>query len=370
MSAPNGGQRLLWYVTSPNERCGIREYSNYLVSRLHLFGPGRGWACHAAWGSPEEVLEQLQEGIVRAYTNAPAGTVPLCAFWLNHHAALHSAWTPAHLARVVELGFGVVVTQHDTFETRKIMDERSLPDFARVSDVVVTHEAVEGYASHVLPQGVLPLPLSAGGPEEMLDARPCVGTVGFDFPWKGFDDLVKAAKEAGWRVLILSNDMTDARVRQLQELYPGGQVNVRVVRGWLSASRVVEQLAACDATAFLYSCGNSGTSGAIRLGIAARRPVLAYRGCRQFRDLTHDPNEQLSINWCDSLRAVEDDLVMLATQRDYREGSIALVRALADRHGLDKQATRYSELLTDAAQRGWIRFAQKLQAATKAGARW
>ena len=63
MSAPNGGQRLLWYVTSPNERCGIREYSNYLVSLLHLFGPGRGWACHAAWGSPEEVLEQLQEGM-------------------------------------------------------------------------------------------------------------------------------------------------------------------------------------------------------------------------------------------------------------------------------------------------------------------
>ena len=36
---------------------------------------------------------------------------------------------------------------------------------------------------------------------------------------------------------------------------------------------MVAALSVCTATAFLYECHNSGTSGAIRLGIAALKPV-------------------------------------------------------------------------------------------------
>ncbi len=44
-------------------------------------------------------------------------------------------------------------------------------------------------------------------------------------------------------------------------------------------------LSSAEATAFLYTCHNAGTSGAIRQGLAAGRPLLAMSGCRQFRDL-------------------------------------------------------------------------------------
>jgi hypothetical protein len=62
---------------------------------------------------------------------------------------------------------------------------------------------------------------------------------------------------------------------------------------------VVRQLAVCDATAFVYNNCNTGTSGAIRQGIAARKPVIAstFPAGRQFRDLQSDPLASRVITW-------------------------------------------------------------------------
>jgi hypothetical protein len=105
--------------------------------------------------------------------------------------------------------------------------------------------------------------------------------MGFDFPWKNFLRLAEETAKAGWAYVLLSHDMTDERAAEVKRLNPSSLV----VREYLDTPTCVNYLAGCDATAFLYECANTGTSGAIRMGLAARKPVLAFSGCRQFRDL-------------------------------------------------------------------------------------
>lgn len=249
-------------VTSDKQHCGIKEYGEYLMQAMRERHP--------------EVV----------YTVAPQDLVtqpPLAAeekfdlVHLNHHAAIHAAWTPSQIAVMPESPF--LVTQHDTFETRAIMDERGLPDFSKVA-VVVTHEPVAGYGPrnvYEIRQGVLG---KSPGPARAVRMMR-IGTVGFDFPWKNFDTIAQIAGELGLAFMIVSPGMSEERMHELSDAYGG----TRIFRDWLPAAEVVELLSGNFANLFLYTCGNSGTSGAIRMGLAARRPVLAYKGCRQFRDL-------------------------------------------------------------------------------------
>ncbi len=90
------------------------------------------------------------------------------------------------------------------------------------------------------------------------------------------------------------------------------------VKGFVERRSVVAWLTACDATAFLYLNANTGTSGAIRMGIAARRPMLATDPdvCRQFRDLKDvGLSTGSGISWLDDLSpdAVTLELTMPRT---------------------------------------------------------
>jgi len=237
-------------VTSPNEACGIREHS--------------------------ELLKRYCPQVEHIITGPEVFTVAAgCDLvMIDHHAALHSQWTPEAVG-ILGLSMPVLVTQHDTFETVGIMSERGLPIF---TGPVITHEKVSGYKNALfLRQGVLGLDRA---PAEPLAFPNRVGTVGFDFPWKNFDLLAKVTKRLGLQCLIISPGMTKERVKELRAINP----DTFVQTGFQPAEFVVSQLAECLATAFLYQCGNSGTSGAIRLGLSARRPVVAFQ-CRQFKDL-------------------------------------------------------------------------------------
>jgi hypothetical protein len=94
--------------------------------------------------------------------------------------------------------------------------------------------------------------------------------------------------------MLCSPNITVARGEALLALHPNG---FQVQAGWMGSSNLIRTLSACDATAFLYSTGNSGTSAAIRLGIAAERPVIAATGCRQFRDLVQDSLAARALSW-------------------------------------------------------------------------
>jgi len=274
-------------VTSPREHCGIREYGKFLIASVA--------------GDPEISITE--------FSNPEAnelGTPDCDIIHLNHHAALHSSWTEERVEQYQKLGYKVVVTQHDTFEDFEIMKERGFRDFTG-ADALIVHEPVAGLTHdhwpldmlsitpHIqyIPQGVLPPPNLRDKP-----APRTLGTVGFDFPWKNYNMVARVTKEAGWVFLLIAPEMTQERVEEIKGINPESIV----ITSWVSAEDVVLLLAGCTATGFLYSTGNSGTSGAIRLGVAARRPIVAFRS-RQNRDLDGE-----SIGWCKDEAQVVDTL--------------------------------------------------------------
>lgn len=203
--------------------------------------------------------------------------------WLNYHRGLHSRWTPeavTHWKR--DIGTPVVITFHDTYgESEPDALTQELHDLA---DAFIVHEPCVGLPKQILiRQGVLPymgVYQYETGPRGWSKGRPILGTAGFNFPWKSYDDLAKATAAAGWALLILSNNATEEDGLRWASYNPACQT----VAGFLSGSELVTRLAGCDATAVMYQCANSGTSGAVRLCLAARKPIFAT-GCRQWRDL-------------------------------------------------------------------------------------
>jgi hypothetical protein len=242
-------------VTSPNDHCGIYEYGrllqeNVIEHKIRII---------------EERNPEFKEIII------PPG---IQIVHVNHHAALHANWIPDYIKLLQENDLKVVVTQHDTFEDFEIMLDRGFPDF-RCADALIVHERVTGLVHcpnvYYFRQGV-PAPEPAIRPP----VRPCVGTIGFPFPWKRFSLLRAAAEEAGWHCLVLDSEAK-----------------------WTPHRKAIQLLSGCDATAFLHNSGNSGTSGVIRMGIAARKPVIATPG-RQMKDLVLDDLARSAIWWVES----------------------------------------------------------------------
>ncbi len=214
---------------------------------------------------------------------------------LNYHASLHSQWHPAHIRAVQQQGVKVLVTYHDT----GVPNSDPCKAICAAADCAVVHEPFDDLEGnvHYIRQGV---PGWSGEWHHDRTVyswgwrRPLVGTVGFPFPWKNYDLLCEASALAGWATLILAPGATAEQIAG----WSAKQPHLQVITDFTPREQVVAMLAGCDATAFFYQCANTGTSGAIRQGIAARKPVLALAGCRQFRDLEEDGGlGELGIMW-------------------------------------------------------------------------
>jgi hypothetical protein len=307
------GARVL-LITSDRDECGIREYGRMLAEAMKLYQIQVTEFPHT---HPDSAFAHLD--CPRQYD----------VVHLNHHAALHSAWGPSRILNLQALGYPVIVTQHDTFETWAIMESRGFPDF-RVADALVVHEEIEGPGeAYYIRQGV-PTPQHRWmyGP---TFTPGLLGLFGFNFPWKGVDMATEAAAEAGWSVRLVSKD------------------------GWVSRDHAVELLSECAATAFLYSCGNSGTSGAIRMGIAAHRPVLATGHCRQFRDLCTSWPGRWAISWCVDKDDVVAELRRLNDNLSYQRARTAAISLLADHDCWSRQAGKYAILYQKAIEKAKAR---------------
>lgn len=303
-------------VTSWGNSCGIAEYAQLLKEGVESVPQGDGIEIIPS-------AEALDPGYVfgnwtrwRDYDRRPIDLVHL-----NHHDALHSRWDAELVKRLVsgenvgQACAPVLLTYHDTRE--KLEDCPKLKAMHEVCSSTVVHEPVEGLKAIYWRQGV---PRSEGV-WQLGEARfnhggkasrecfkshfqqPVLGSVGFNFPWKNFERLAEETGKAGWGLLLIAHDATLEHEAYWRALNPYSWI----IREFLPQSEVVCRLAACDATAFMYECANTGTSAAIRQGIAARKPVIAFSTCRQFRDLLQldyngDPDRGLiksGIRWCE-----------------------------------------------------------------------
>ncbi len=310
-------------LVSSDGRCGIAEHSNMLVQSVQAADPGVEFVRDAAWLNPDNFHARADEYDV---------------LHLNYHRGLHSQWTPGRLNNCASK---VVITFHDTYD---VQPDRLPWELCDIADAFIVHEPcdLEKHGNvYYWRQGV-PEP---SDPEHGATRNyghpfyPVVGTCGFAFPWKGFELLCDAANSVGWGVRILSHNATDEQVADWKARNP----RVWVSREYLTTDQLISQLLHCDATAFLYSCANSGTSGAIRLGIAAGKPLLATHGCRQFRDLEDIDCE--SPAWVDTtVQNVADTLENLLLQR-FDPIIVALRERDSWRHLGKRYATLYRSLV-------------------------
>jgi hypothetical protein len=281
--------------------CGIAEHSAYLAEAVHR-------------ADPAIMLQPCAECLDPAYWpyRDPAETRLPEIIHLNYHAALHSRWTPDAIQQWQARGCKVTVTYHDT----GVPNSEQCRAIYEVADAFVVHEPCADLSHAIYWRQGVP---DWEAPWLYFETRPILGTVGFDFPWKNYPLVREAAAEAGWAVTIL-----------------GGADQ------FISRREVVGRLAGCDATVFLYNNCNTGTSGAIRQGIAARKPVIAtqYPYGRQFRDLAHNVLGNRVITWIEpSVEQLVDALTRVRIGR-CDPGIVAL----AEQDSWTKLGHKYAEL--------------------------
>lgn len=264
-------------VTTWNAVCGISEHSAMLKEAVEGVDP--------------EIRLTPWDRLHPEQARGQDGAIPFPIIHLNYHAALHSQWTADWIRQFQAVGQKVLVTYHDT----GVPNSDQAKTICAAADAFVVHEPYDDLErenrglpkGHYWRQGVPDWQAPMQYNDDLRSwrgRRPIVGTVGFPFPWKNYDLLCEASALAGWATLLLAPNATPAQVDRWRTLNPATLVETT----FIPREAVVAHLAGCDATAFLYSCANTGTSGAIRQGIAARKPLLALSGCRQFRDLDED----------------------------------------------------------------------------------
>lgn len=350
-------------VTSWDTPCGIAAHSAMLQEAVHRADPGIAVFPDADALDPEDfsVKAAMYDG-------------EFSLIHLNHHDALHSRWTPDHVRKAREAGIPVLVTYHDT--TADPSPSSKLAQLARVASSVVVHEPLDPRNAIKAIYWRQPVPAPARAPVDYAHdhhgwyasyrqeihngdmenwgkgiyteaaqplwkaypQQPVLGTVGFDFPWKNFDRLARLTADLGWAYVCLSNNMTPERVAQIKTVNP----HSLVIPEYLPTPVIVNYLAGCDATAFPYECANTGTSGAIRLGIAALRPVFAFPSCRQFRDLYEDEERRSLIHWVEDWLHFEVQLLTFSTAAgatsDWRS------RRLAHQDAWEQAGKNYAQL--------------------------
>lgn len=272
-------------ATSWHTACGIADHASQAISAIQSADRGIHVDPYAEALDPEWLSTILP------------GRSPE-VLWLNYHRGLHSRWTPEVTAEVkARLGCTLLITFHDTRGEAEPDDLQR--DLHQLADAFVVHEPVLGLPkAQVIRQGI-----PAAVPARRLNTdwlayphQPILGTFGFNFPWKNFDRIAEVSAQCGWALMILSNNATvedEARWR-------ASNPHLVCVRGFQSGPDIVAWLSACDATIFAYECSNTGTSGAIRQGLATRKPVIAWSGCRQFFDLKDPANWAGGLRWCAS----------------------------------------------------------------------
>lgn len=273
-------------MTTWATECGIAEHSALLKAAVE--------------GVAEITLIPLPDGL-------DPSTVKVEEFdliHLNYHAALHSRWTPAVITELrSQTGVPITATYHDT----GVPNSDQCKGIVEAADATVVHEPFDDLPREKAVYWRMGVQ-DWHQPHYYYGSRPVLGTVGFPFPWKNYDELARITGELDWAFVVIAPKHTAADVMRWEALNP----NTKVI-GFTDRDQVVSLLAGCDASAFMYTCANTGQSGAILQGIAARKPVFALESCRQFRALRTDPLGRTAIYWAESFEGLKFSLSHLTS---------------------------------------------------------
>lgn len=256
-------------VTNVNERCGISEYGNNLVTHVGV-DKDIEFKIVARPFTIDSIWERAQDVNV-VHFNYSAGIMPL------YETELHEL--KRHL-----VGKKLVITLHDSFDART----RGLAALKFFDKIVVHEQAIDSPFPPevcVIPQGIVLCDVSG------IEWQMKLGTAGFPFPWKGFYPMAAVAKKLniGCLAMLSTSDAVDAK--QMKEVILDTYPSAEVVDDWPTHLAVVRRLAECAIVLYPYDLSRLctklpfyGISAAVRFGLASGRPVIISQ-CRQFNDL-------------------------------------------------------------------------------------
>lgn len=294
--------RLAW-ISTFNSRCGLATHSEDL---LEHFAPDVYDIVVVA--DRREPLKPDPPYVRRLWPDAAGSFATVRDFiagfdavFVNFHPALIAIDELEQTLRSAQLaGIATFVNLHKTRDTDIDGRNVSLRDIApalRGSTRVIVHTAADvarlealGVADNVamIPLGVVDQPpFDRARVRNLLDLQrfhPILGSFGFLLPQKGLPQLIEA-------FALVLHHFPDAMLLMLNAEYPAAESaeerencrelirdlalgeRVRLIDAFLATDEILFLLNACDLTVFPYQASDESESSAVRLGLAAQRPV-------------------------------------------------------------------------------------------------
>lgn len=287
-------------VTTWEAQCGVATYSANLVANC-----------------PNVIFRIVKDFQAPEAVYAPADIVHL-----NWQTTLFSNFPWQTLMALRGYGKKLVITYNDTGRDIQFW-------ITGMFDKVVVHEPTNGFVH--IPHGI---------PEVKLDPYRAIfnrlGIAGFPFNWKGFHPAAKVAAALKMDYMAIMPRSPHADTAPMEQAIRNEVPHANVITDWLPEESVIKLLASNVVNTFPYRGDNAGISGAVRMGLAAQRPIVLTRD-RQFNDLFAYEDEIYFVH--DSLEATVQQAL-----DDYWRGRAKIPsRVLADM-GWSKAGEKYKQV--------------------------
>ncbi len=342
---PGSSPGVLLVIPSWGQRCGVAEYTRFLVDEIR----SQGFVAEVARGQDGEILSLVRRG----------------GFHVAHVQFEYQLYDPAHLGRLVRRlrtqGIQVMATVHD-FLPGQVAANRLIKD--EFADVIV-HSArlrdelerigIDRSRIHIIPMGCPKMALvdeSAVRASLGVGPGPALGYFGFALPQKGIIELAIAARALResvfphLRVFVFAAPafFGSGYVSELAGfLKDAGLAEGLVLRtDYLPVQEVANMLHAMDINVLPYrEVAYIGTSSAVRVLMAAEKPIITT-DIPYFEDLD---GEVYKIPSADPGRIAEAVLHLMANPAK-REEMVYRIRRYVEANNWSQIARRHARLYT------------------------
>jgi len=279
---------MIGWITTWGIRCGIATYSKFLIDELEddvlimcQSGEGEVEGAVPCWSRDSNFFG----GIIAQIAAHDIRTIVI----QHQPGLLRFSYLNELLIRLNEMEVKVFITMHNTKDRSLVFPSKRIEkavDGLKTCSTVMVHSNSDvqnlknlGIEDNVvmIPHGIYPPPKED---VETLEVNGRVmATFGFLLPHKGQIELVEAfARLPGWDELLLlcaTREGTGNTEKRIESIIQNNnlQSKVRLVTDFLNDDVAIATLAKCELLVFPYQKTNESASGAVRMGVAAGRPI-------------------------------------------------------------------------------------------------
>jgi hypothetical protein len=239
-------------VTTWGEKCGLYQYS-YNVA-MHMPREARITPIgRELWGD--------------GFSNLPELAKDYDVMHIQHHGGLMASMSPE-----------IVAACNPCVITKQCIGDDAVFDAATIK---TRHVKTPGW--RWVPHGI---PTADTRRHDIIPKK-TLGCAGVPFEGKGHMEAVDVAAGAGWGVNLGIPDnphTTPGMADYLRTLCLHNDVDCTIYTDWAPEWEVILRLADSAVQCFYYTRPANGTSGAVRMGLATRRPTIVSRHS-QFEDI-------------------------------------------------------------------------------------